>query len=69
MWLLRGLDFTGKALQNAQAKKETELTEAFTEAYGATLKQYHSFVVRPIFAVRASPLITMSSRQNNLVYV
>ncbi|KAI0088166.1 het-c2 protein [Irpex rosettiformis] len=51
LWLLRGLDFTCKALQNAQAKKETELTDAFTEAYGVTLKQYHSFVVRPIFAL------------------
>lgn len=52
LWLLRGLSFTCKALQNAQAKKETELTDAFTESYGATLKQYHSFMVRPLFAVR-----------------
>lgn len=52
LWLLRGLSFTCKALQNAQAKQDVELADAFTEAYGATLKQYHSFVVRPIFAVR-----------------
>ncbi|KAI0339955.1 het-c2 protein [Trametopsis cervina] len=57
LWLLRGLSFTCKALQNAQAKPETELTVAFTEAYGVTLRQYHSMLVRPIFslAMKACP--------------
>lgn len=64
LWLLRGLSFTCKALQNAQAKPETELTVAFTEAYGVTLRQYHSMLVRPIFSVCRPALF---SRQ--VVYV
>ncbi|KAI0690431.1 het-c2 protein [Cytidiella melzeri] len=51
LWLLRGLSFTCKALQNAQANQETELTDGFTAAYNVTLKQYHNFVVRPMFAL------------------
>ncbi|THH01097.1 hypothetical protein EW026_g1540 [Hermanssonia centrifuga] len=51
MWLLRGLSFTCKALQNAQANKSAELSAAFTQAYEATLKQYHNFLV----AMRACP--------------
>ena len=52
LWLLRGLWFTCKALENAQAKQETELSDAFGEAYGVTLKKHHSFVVRPVVSVR-----------------
>ena len=66
LWLLRGLDFTCKALQNAQAKQETELTDAFTNAYGVTLKQFHNFVVKGIFAVCTISPMTMSSRQKQL---
>ena len=51
LWLLRGLEFTCKALQIAQADTSKELSAAFTEAYGVTLKQYHNFVVKGIFAV------------------
>ena len=52
MWLLRGLSFTCKALQVAQANKAKELSASFSEAYEATLKKYHNFVVKGIFAVR-----------------
>lgn len=55
MWLLRGLSFTCKALQVAQANKSKELSASFSEAYDATLKKYHNFVVKGIFAVRVHP--------------
>lgn len=51
MWLLRGLSFTCKALQNAQANKKDELSTAFNKSYEGTLKQFHNFVVKGIFAV------------------
>ncbi|KAJ2917800.1 hypothetical protein MD484_g2661, partial [Candolleomyces efflorescens] len=51
MWLLRGLSFTCKGLQLTQANATTELTEAFTKAYEATLKQFHNFVVKGAFAL------------------
>jgi len=56
MWLLRGQQFACIALQRAQAEKE-ELSESFTKAYEQTLKNYHSFVVRPLFslAMKACP--------------
>ena len=54
LWLIRGLEFTCKALQIAQADPSKELSAAFTEAYGVTLKQYHNFVVKGVFAVRFS---------------
>lgn len=28
-----------------------ELSESFTQAYGGSLKPYHSFVIKPIFTV------------------
>ena len=51
MWLLRGLQFTCKALQNAQANASQELAEAFSKSYEGTLKAFHNFVVKGIFAV------------------
>jgi len=51
MWLVRGLSFTCKALQNAQADKKVELTAAFSKSYEGTLKQFHNFVVKGIFSV------------------
>jgi hypothetical protein len=53
MWLLRGLSFTCKALQNAQANKKEELAAAFTKSYEATLKRFHNFIVKGIFSVSA----------------
>ncbi|KAF8902903.1 het-c2 protein [Gymnopilus junonius] len=51
LWLLRGLSFTCKALQNAQSNKTEELSAAFTKSYEVTLKKFHNFVVKGIFAV------------------
>ncbi|OSX65791.1 hypothetical protein POSPLADRAFT_1064493 [Postia placenta MAD-698-R-SB12] len=51
MWLLRGLSFTCKALQNAQANTSEELSVAFSKSYDASLKKFHNFVVKGIFAV------------------
>lgn len=53
MWLLRGLSFTCKALQNAQANKTEELSVAFNKSYEGTLKKFHNFVVKGIFSVSA----------------
>ncbi|KAK9709431.1 hypothetical protein K7432_009058 [Basidiobolus ranarum] len=57
LWLLRGLDFTSKALRRNLDNPQEELSVSFTEAYGLTLKKYHNFVVRPIFslAMKACP--------------
>ena len=66
MWLLRGLQFTCKALQIAQANKSTELAAAFSQAYEATLKKFHNFVVKGIFAVCTISPMTMPSRQKQL---
>ncbi|PPQ84595.1 hypothetical protein CVT25_015798 [Psilocybe cyanescens] len=51
LWLLRGLSFTCKALQNAQSNQAEELSAAFTKSYENTLKKFHNFVVKGIFAV------------------
>jgi len=51
MWLLRGLSFTCKALQQSQANKSEELTVSFAQSYAGTLKQFHNFVVKGIFSV------------------
>lgn len=51
LWLLRGLQFTCKALQNAQANASEELAEAFRKSYEGTLKAFHNFVVKGIFTV------------------
>jgi len=57
MWLLRGLHFTLVGLQRSHADKNEELSVSFTKSYEETLKQYHSFVVRPVFslAMKACP--------------
>ncbi|KAK0195101.1 glycolipid transfer protein, partial [Armillaria mellea] len=57
MWLLRGLSFTCKALQNAQLKKDEELSVAFSKSYELTLKKFHNFVVKGVFslAMKACP--------------
>lgn len=62
LWLLRGLDFTCKALQNVQGNKTLELKDAFTEAYGVTLKQYHNFIVKGVFSVRPYGVCMCMSR-------
>lgn len=46
-----GLNFTSLALQSSHANKAEELSVSFNKSYDGTLKKYHSFVVKPIFAV------------------
>jgi len=57
LWLTRGLHFTNEGLRLSQKNPGEELTESFTKGYETTLKQYHSFVVKPIFglAMKACP--------------
>jgi len=51
MWLLRGQQFTCKSLQNAQDNASEELSVAFNKSYEGTLKPFHNFVVKGLFAV------------------
>jgi len=51
LWLLRGLQFTMIALQLNQADSCQELSASFSLAYEKTLRQYHNFIVKGIFAV------------------
>lgn len=56
LWLLRGLDFTCKALQASQADPTLSLSDAFKKAYGETLEKYHNFFVKK--GISVCPLIT-----------
>lgn len=47
----RGLSFTATALRRSVTNPSEELTDSFNKSYDVTLKKYHSFVVRPVFAV------------------
>ncbi len=38
------------ALSQNQAKADEELAESFRGAYAVTLKQHHSFLIKPIFS-------------------
>ncbi|KAK0532445.1 hypothetical protein OC834_002603 [Tilletia horrida] len=51
MWLLRGLDFTARALRSSISNANEELSASFTSAYQNTLSKHHSFLIRPVFAV------------------
>ncbi|KAH8826803.1 glycolipid transfer protein domain-containing protein [Flagelloscypha sp. PMI_526] len=51
VWLLRGLSFTAQGLSKAQGDKDKEIAAAFTESYEGTLKKFHNFVVKGVFAV------------------
>ncbi|RGB21618.1 glycolipid transfer protein domain-containing protein [Rhizophagus diaphanus] len=51
LWLKRGLEFTSVALRRSINDENEELTVSFTEAYGVTLRPFHSMFVRPIFGV------------------
>lgn len=54
LWLLRGLQFTMIALQLNQADSTQELQASFSKAYDTTLKQFHNFIVKKLFAVSTS---------------
>lgn len=57
VWLLRGLEFTYKALLRSLKNPAEELSDSFSKAYEDSLKKFHSFVVKPIFnlAMKACP--------------
>ncbi|KAI8367973.1 glycolipid transfer protein domain-containing protein [Choanephora cucurbitarum] len=57
LWLKRGLDFTCQSLLHSLNHPQEELPASFSLAYDATLKPYHSFLVRPVFnlAMNACP--------------
>ncbi|KAH9454516.1 hypothetical protein MJO28_007503 [Puccinia striiformis f. sp. tritici] len=57
LWLTRGLHFTSEGLRLSQNNPGEELSISFTKGYEATLKQYHSFVIKPLFglAMKACP--------------
>ncbi|KAI9816289.1 MAG: hypothetical protein M1827_001891 [Pycnora praestabilis] len=54
VWLVRGLEFTAKGLQQNMAQSTEELSVSFRAAYGTTLKPHHSFMVKPIFSAAMS---------------
>lgn len=54
VWLVRGLEFTCTALDHNQKKASAEMKESFSDAYAKTLKQYHSFLIKPIFSAAMS---------------
>ncbi|KAF7322042.1 Het-c2 protein [Mycena kentingensis (nom. inval.)] len=66
MWLLRGLSFTCKGLQNAQAKPQEELSAAFSGAYDLTLKKFHGFLVKGVFALAMKACPTRLTLYTNL---
>eukprot|EP00300_Choanocystis_sp_HF-7_P027365 c32459_g1_i1.p1 GENE.c32459_g1_i1~~c32459_g1_i1.p1 ORF type:complete len:201 (+),score=27.71 c32459_g1_i1:43-645(+) len=57
LWLLRGLEFTARALRLSLENPSEELSTSFTKAYENTLRKYHSILVRPVFslAMKACP--------------
>lgn len=50
----RGLDFTCVAISRNIANPSEEVSDSFRTSYAATLKQYHSFLVKPIFSAAMS---------------
>ena len=45
-----GLEFTCIALSQNVAKETEELADSFRNAYGATLKPHHNFLIKPVFS-------------------
>jgi len=54
LWLTRALDFTAQGLRHNLTNTNDELANSFREAYGKTLKQHHSFIIKPIFSAAMS---------------
>ncbi|KAG9038241.1 hypothetical protein FRB95_002202 [Tulasnella sp. JGI-2019a] len=57
MWLLRALRFIHIGLQNSLTNKTEELSKSFSDAYDDSLKHYHNFIFRGLYAIaiQASP--------------
>ncbi|KAJ3225058.1 hypothetical protein HK099_007433 [Clydaea vesicula] len=51
LWLKRGLEFTSQALRRNVDSPDEELTVSFGEAYKVTLSKFHSFIIKPVFAM------------------
>lgn len=51
LWLRRGLEFTAQSLRRSVNDQQEELNVSFQKAYEVTLSKFHSFMVRPVFAV------------------
>ena len=49
LWLSRGLEFTSRAMRETVNNPDRELTKTFTDAYTATLSQYHGMLIKPVF--------------------
>lgn len=54
LWLVRGLDFTCRALLVNLKDPKQELADSFRASYTETLKPFHSFLVKPIFSAAMS---------------
>lgn len=54
LWLVRGLDFTARALRLNTRSHNEELSASFRTSYAETLKPHHSFLVKPIFSAAMS---------------
>ncbi|KAK3317991.1 glycolipid transfer protein domain-containing protein [Apodospora peruviana] len=54
VWLVRGLEFTCKALKQNVHNPSEELADSFRAAYGVTLKPHHSFLIKPVFSAAMS---------------
>lgn len=52
LWLLRGQEFTLIGMKGTLADDKKELSVSFTEGYESTLKPFHNFLVKGVFAVR-----------------
>jgi hypothetical protein len=46
------LEFTLVGLQRSLGDTNEELSVSFTQSYEGTLKKFHSWLVKPVFAVR-----------------
>jgi hypothetical protein len=55
------------ALKRSQVDSTEELDVSFNKSYENTLRQHHSFVVRPIFAVRSIALLITPLTSGNKV--
>ncbi|KAF8647061.1 hypothetical protein AX16_006896 [Volvariella volvacea WC 439] len=51
LWLLRGLEFTCKAMYTFLSNPALPLSDAFSKAYEDSLRAFHNFVVRSAFSV------------------
>ena len=51
LWLKRALQYTYLALKYNRSNPGEEMSVSFSNAYKETLSKYHSFLIRPVFAL------------------